>query len=103
MQEVNKANLTNLLKKPNKFCLSQTVNLSFYQKFFQKSANILSRIQFVTSQLAGVLVAGCGKETVRLRPAAILENKHVNIFLGALDDVLKEISPSVGAREAKAN
>jgi len=51
----------------------------------------------------GVLTAGCGKETVRLRPATILEGSHVEIFLAALDDILGEISPSVKVGEAQAN
>lgn len=40
--------------------------------------------------IVGVLIAGCGTEAVRLRPATILEKCHVDIFLNTLEEVLRE-------------
>ncbi|XP_044731610.1 4-aminobutyrate aminotransferase, mitochondrial [Chrysoperla carnea] len=39
----------------------------------------------------GVQGGGCGKTAIRLRPALIFEPKHANIFLGKLNDVLREL------------
>lgn len=38
----------------------------------------------------GIVTAGCGTRSLRLRPAAILEKCHVDIFLDALEQVLRE-------------
>ena len=40
--------------------------------------------------VTGVLTGACGDKTLRLRPTLIVENKHVDIFLDLLDQVLQE-------------
>ncbi|XP_067933851.1 4-aminobutyrate aminotransferase, mitochondrial-like [Watersipora subatra] len=38
----------------------------------------------------GVLALGCGSQSLRLRPANIIEQCHADIFINTLDEVLKE-------------
>jgi len=39
----------------------------------------------------GVVIAGSGDQSIRFRPALILEESHVNIFLDNFDLVLQKL------------
>lgn len=39
----------------------------------------------------GVNVGGCGDVSIRLRPTLLFEEKHADVFLGVLEEVLKEL------------
>ena len=49
--------------------------------------NIFKQITIV----AGVIVGSCGSSTIRLRPALIIEEKHINILLDIFRSTLKEL------------
>ena len=39
----------------------------------------------------GIWAGGCGTATIRLRPALVFTARHVQLFLGALEDAVKEL------------
>ena len=40
---------------------------------------------------SGIVVGGCGVQSIRLRPSLLIENKHVDIFIKHLNDCLKNL------------
>lgn len=65
----------------------KAVSLNTYRGFFYHLVFVLKACNAVC---LGIVTAGCGTRSLRLRPAAILEKCHVDIFLDALEQVLRE-------------
>jgi 4-aminobutyrate aminotransferase-like enzyme len=45
----------------------------------------------------GVLIAGCGAATIRLRPALVFTSHHAQVFLGILAEVAAALEPHASA------
>ncbi|KAK9464047.1 aminotransferase class-III-domain-containing protein [Lipomyces oligophaga] len=56
------------------------------------SPSVESRNKFLLDMKAvGVNIGGCGARSVRLRPALVFEERHVNVFLYALEEVFSRL------------
>lgn len=53
------------------------------------STHGINKLNILVSLSPGILVGPSGSTSIRFRPALICKTKHINIFLNAFEDVLK--------------